>query len=104
MLVIFRSKKSCTARPACRWSSWATRSSIWRCPVRDRETTLRAAGLDPGRPVVALLPGSRPNELHQILPTLAESALLMSREQPGVQFLIARAPALADSCSSPSAR
>ena len=70
-------------------------------PIRDRQTTLRAAGLDPEKPVVALLPGSRPNELHQILPTLAESAVMMSREQPGVQFLIARAPALADELFEP---
>jgi len=70
-------------------------------PSRDRQTTLRAAGLDPEKPVVALLPGSRPNELHQILPTLAESAVMMSRDQPGVQFLIARAPALADALFEP---
>jgi lipid-A-disaccharide synthase len=63
---------------------------------RDRRTVLTSAGLDPDRPVVALLPGSRPNELTQILPTLANAAALLSRQLPGVQFLVARAPSLAD--------
>ena len=72
-------------------------------PKRDRQTTVRAAGLDPNRPVVALLPGSRPNELHQILPTLTESAQVMARDFPGVQFLIARAPALGDALFEPLA-
>ena len=72
-------------------------------PKRDRQTTARAAGLDPAKPIVALLPGSRPNELHQILPTLAESAVQMSRDRPGVQFLVARAPVLSDALFEPLA-
>jgi lipid-A-disaccharide synthase len=73
-------------------------------PARDRATVLAAAGLRADRPVVALLPGSRPNELTQILPTLVDAAVLMARQQPGLQFLIARAPALADSLFAPLAR
>jgi lipid-A-disaccharide synthase len=64
--------------------------------TRSRGETCRAAGLDPDRPVVALLPGSRPNELRLLLPTLVESAMRVAREVPGVQFLVARAPALDD--------
>lgn len=68
---------------------------------RDRATVLRAATLNPEAPTVALLPGSRPNELRQILPTLAEAAVLMARDRPGVQFVVARAPALADELLEP---
>jgi len=65
-------------------------------PTRDRLDVLAAAGLDSLRPVVALLPGSRRNELTEILPTLAEAAVLISKKVPGVQFLVARAPSLDD--------
>ena len=70
-------------------------------PSRDRQTTLRSVGLAPDRQTVALLPGSRPNELRQILPTLAEAAVAMYQDRRDVQFLIARAPALADSLFEP---
>lgn len=71
---------------------------------RDRAAVLAAAGLQIDRPVVALLPGSRPNELREILPTLADAALLLVKELPGVQFLVARAPALADDLFEPLSR
>lgn len=61
-----------------------------------RETFLRDAGLDPGRPVVALLPGSRPNEVERLLPVMRDAAAEISRRLPGVQFIIARAPSLDD--------
>jgi lipid-A-disaccharide synthase len=70
---------------------------------RDRTSVLTSAGLDPNRPVIALLPGSRPNELREILPTLANAALLIARQRPGTQFLIARAPALNDDLFDPLA-
>ncbi len=65
-------------------------------PQRSRETTCRAAGLDPSKPVVALLPGSRPNELRLLTPVLLEAARRLSSSLPGVQFLVARAPSLDD--------
>ena len=68
---------------------------------RDRDATCRAAGLDPARPVVALLPGSRPNELRLILPVIADAARQLAQEVPGVQFLVARAPALDDHLFAP---
>jgi lipid-A-disaccharide synthase len=61
-----------------------------------RETFLRDAGLDPGRPVVAFLPGSRPNEVERLLPVMRDAAAEISRRLPGVQFIIARAPSLDD--------
>jgi lipid-A-disaccharide synthase len=68
---------------------------------RDRRTVLSAAGLDPDKRVVALLPGSRPNELREILPTLADAIPLIRRHVTDAQFLVARAPALPDALFSP---
>ena len=49
-------------------------------------------GLDPMRPIVALLPGSRMTELRHILPTMIGAAGEISRRIPGVQFVLALAP------------
>jgi lipid-A-disaccharide synthase len=68
---------------------------------RSREETCRAAGLDPTRPVVALLPGSRPNEVRLLMSVLAEAARRLTTEQPAVQFLVARAPSLDDHLFAP---
>lgn len=65
-------------------------------PPAPRESVLRDAGLAPDAPTVALLPGSRPNEVSSILPTLLEAIPLIERQVPGVQFLVARAPSLPD--------
>ncbi|MEO6236449.1 MAG: lipid-A-disaccharide synthase, partial [Vicinamibacterales bacterium] len=43
-------------------------------PPTPREPFLRSLGLDARRPVVALLPGSRRNELREILPDLVRTA------------------------------
>jgi lipid-A-disaccharide synthase len=59
-----------------------------------RAPFLAGHGLDPTRPVLALLPGSRPNEIRQILPTLVDAARLVATEVPGVQLILARAPSL----------
>ncbi len=48
----------------------------------------------PARPVVALLPGSRPNELTRLAPVLAAAAPVIAARVPGVQFIVARAPHL----------
>lgn len=66
-----------------------------------RETFLAEQGLDPSKPVVAMLPGSRRNELRQILPDLVEAAVLVRAGVPGVQFLLARAPHLAEELFEP---
>lgn len=63
-------------------------------PPRDREAFLREAGLDPARPVLAVLPGSRPGEIAHNLPVLAGALRLLRGRRPDVQPLLARAPAL----------
>jgi lipid-A-disaccharide synthase len=62
-----------------------------------REPFLRALGLSAGAPTVALLPGSRPNEVRRILPGLLQAAAEIRRRVPDAQFLVARAPHLDDS-------
>ncbi len=65
-------------------------------PSATRERFLAGRGLTPSAPTVAILPGSRPNELARILPDLAAAARLIRREVPGTQFVVARAPHLDD--------
>ena len=66
-----------------------------------RELFLKRLGLEPERPVVALLPGSRRNELHAILPDLVRAASLVRHKVAGVQFIVARAPHLSDELFAP---
>ncbi len=65
-------------------------------PSATREQFLAARGLISSAPTVAILPGSRPNEISRILPDLAAAARLIRREIPGAQFVVARAPHLDD--------
>lgn len=61
-----------------------------------REAFLREIGLDPSRPTLALLPGSRPNELSRLVPVLAAAVPRIASDVEGLQFVVARAPGLAD--------
>jgi len=70
-------------------------------PRQSREDFLRERGLEPEAPTVALLPGSRRNELHRIAPVMAASLPLIRAAVPGVQFVIAGAPGLPDRVFSP---
>jgi lipid-A-disaccharide synthase len=59
-----------------------------------RAEFLGAHGLSPDKPTVAILPGSRENEVRRILPDLRAAAVLIRQAVPDVQFVIARAPRL----------
>jgi lipid-A-disaccharide synthase len=72
-------------------------------PTPLREIVLREAGLDPDRPVLAVLPGSRPNEVHKILPDLVTTLPLLAERVVGIQALVARAPNLDDALFAPLA-
>lgn len=65
-------------------------------PGQSREQLLRRLNLDPAKPVMALLPGSRPNELERLAPVMAASAPQIAAQVPDVQFIVARAPNLPD--------
>lgn len=49
--------------------------------------------LDPGRPIVSLLGGSRRVEMTRIMPVLLEAAKRLRDSVPGIQFVIPLAPA-----------
>jgi len=70
-------------------------------PSRPREVFLRDLGFEPAAPVVALLPGSRTNELTAILPSLTAASSLIRERLPAAQFIIARAPHLKDQLFDP---
>jgi lipid-A-disaccharide synthase len=70
-------------------------------PPAAREPFLRGHGLDPARPVVALLPGSRRNELRALLPDLVRTAGVIAARLPTTQFLLARAPHLDEDLLAP---
>ena len=58
-------------------------------------------GLDAQRPIVALLPGSRPNELQRLVPVIAAAVPRIASAVVGTQFLVARAPNVPDSYFAP---
>ena len=66
-----------------------------------REAFLRECHLTPTAPTVALLPGSRPNEVRRIAPGLAAALPLIRARVPGVQFVVARTPGLPDALYAP---
>jgi lipid-A-disaccharide synthase len=61
-------------------------------PPRPKAAICAELGLDAGAPIVALLPGSRHNEVHAILPDLVRAAEDIRRRVPAAQFVLARAP------------
>ena len=63
-------------------------------PECDRATFFRETDLDPARPLVALLPGSRTGEIQRLLPPMAELAKRWRRERPEVQWVLPVAPTL----------
>ena len=57
-----------------------------------REEFCTQNGLDPGRPIVSFLPGSRHKELQRILPPMLDAIHEISLTRPDVQFLVIVAP------------
>jgi lipid-A-disaccharide synthase len=71
-------------------------------PVPPPREALRA-GLDlpADAPIIALLPGSRRNEVKAILPGLVGAARLIQQRVAGVRFVLARAPHVTDELLAP---
>ncbi|MFI5184743.1 MAG: lipid-A-disaccharide synthase [Vicinamibacteria bacterium] len=63
-------------------------------PAPDRDAFLRDLGLDPQRPVLALLPGSRPMEVRNNLAPILGAVRRILDERPNAQFLLPAAPLL----------
>ncbi len=51
-------------------------------------------GLDPAKQVVGLFPGSRRSEIKRLMPIIVDTAQLLRRRIPNVQFILPLAPAL----------
>jgi lipid-A-disaccharide synthase len=63
-------------------------------PAADRAAARAALGLGPDRPLVALLPGSRRQEIAYNLPPIAGAVRLLTAKRPDLQFALAAAPGL----------
>jgi len=63
-------------------------------PTLPKERALQQFGLDPKRRTIALLPGSRSQEIERHLPSLLASAHLLQKEIPDLQFIIPLAPGI----------
>lgn len=70
-------------------------------PHGSRDDLLNRLRLDPAKPVIGLLPGSRANELERMAPVIAQSLPGIAAAVPGAQFIVARAPNLDDGLFEP---
>lgn len=70
-------------------------------PSADRATLRARLGALPDAPLIALLPGSRSNEVRAILPDMARAAALVRERMPAATFVLARAPRLSDELFAP---
>jgi len=68
---------------------------------RARADLRRELGLVPDQPTVALLPGSRRNELERLVPVIAEALPGLAARLEHVQFVVACAPHVADGLFDP---
>ena len=58
---------------------------------RSKDEFRKVHDIDPNRPIVALLPGSRHKEIVRILPEMIEAAIKMVKQRNDLQFIIALA-------------
>ncbi len=63
-------------------------------PPLDRSAVAARLGLAKGRPVIALLPGSRNKEVGFNLPPMLEAVKILRERRPELQFVLAAAPHL----------
>lgn len=70
-------------------------------PEVDRTTFFQEARLDPERPLVALLPGSRQGEVARLMPPLMGLVQRWAIDRPEVQWVIPRAPSLPRAALTP---
>jgi lipid-A-disaccharide synthase len=70
-------------------------------PTASREAFRRKLRLDADRPLLALLPGSRANEVERLAPVIAAAIPIVAAQVPGAQFVVARASNLDDGLFEP---
>jgi len=72
--------------------------------VPDRETFCRQEGLDPARPILAIFPGSRAQELRRHLTLFLDVAARLRKRTPELQVALAQAPGVSLANDDPSVR
>lgn len=65
-------------------------------PQYSREEDLQRFGLDPSKPIVGLLPGSRANEIKRMLPVMLAAAEKVQAALPDCQFILPQAGSIDD--------
>ena len=65
-------------------------------PAPDPDGFAAAHALDPDRPILAVFPGSRHQEVERHIEVFSEAAAIVCRDRPHVQPAIARAPSVPD--------
>jgi len=63
-------------------------------PEKSRQEFLRDTRLQPERPVIGLLPGSRKQEISKLLPEMSKACDTIRRQIPDIQFVLGMAPHL----------
>lgn len=59
-------------------------------PTLSKDEILKLSSLDPLKPIIAFLPGSRITEVKTLLDKMAGAAELIAKELPGAQFVVAK--------------
>lgn len=70
-------------------------------PAMTRDRAFAEFGLDPARPVVGLFPGSRRGEIKTLLPVILESAEILHKRHPELQFILPLASSLSNEDVNP---
>lgn len=61
----------------------------------DASRIRRETGAGPDDPILLVLPGSRPGEIHRVLPAFAEAVALLKAERPGLHVVLPAADTVA---------
>jgi len=73
-------------------------------PEVDAATLRAELGIDAGRPLLGLLPGSRAQEVRLLLEPMCRAAALLGRDRPGLATVVAAAAGLDETLLEPAAR
>lgn len=65
-------------------------------PMYSKQHAMQRYGLDPNKPVLGLLPGSRANEIKRLLPVMLAAAELIIKQHPDVQLVLPQAHSISD--------
>lgn len=97
MLVLFQFEKDFYARFGIDvdWVGHPLADSVQ--VTQSKKTFLASHGLPTEKLTVGLLPGSRAKEVERLLPVMLEAAGILEREFPQMQFLLLKAPSIAQS-------